>query len=386
MRELDRLREQLSAIPDKDNLRAEFAQAEARLNATHDEQIAAQRDQQPARRTWRFASAEDEWWHTQLVELDSELAWLDSMRATARAATTSDRAKLLWSEAITAIAQSPKYQGAKWPSGARLTPQSGLLPLGENPATGLWEFVHLQSGTEPTLGADGRVLRDKHGNLLMTPEAGMVLVLLPGGRVPKADSPSQKQPEWITSVELAPFFLSKYELTAEQWDRLSLRQGHSYTGGQALTPANIISWEDIALMWPRELGWCDFPSEMQWEFGCRAGTSSTWWTGEDTGRLRTAANLAGSVGPVGSRLANAFGLHDVHGGVWEWCGDTFDTDTPPRPGDGLREDGIEGSTYRSYRGGSWHNNAAQSASSFRNNAPPGRSMIDGLRPARRITP
>jgi formylglycine-generating enzyme required for sulfatase activity len=265
--------------------------------------------------------------------------------------------------------------------------------LGENPATGLWEFVHLQTGGEPQLDADGRVLRDAEGRLSLTPETGMVLVLLPGGRVPKADSKDQKQVGWIPNVELSPFFLSKYELTAEQWDRVSLRRGMHYTDGKSLTPANPISWDDISAMWSRELGWCDFPSDVQWEYGCRAGTATTWWTGNDAKSLVGAAHVdhddkpSEDIQPVNTLRANGFGLHDVHGNVWEWCGDTYIAEASPRIGDGLRDDGVDSSFSRVLRGGNWGGSPAYARSADRYDGSPGARYSDfGLRPSRRITP
>jgi len=367
----------------------------ARTRADFEVRIAAARQEaeSSARVTWRFERSEDEWWHAQLSALDAELAWLESMRVAADAANRSERAQRLWSEAIEGISRAPKYAGQRWPSGERLTPQAGLLPLGENPATELWEFVHLQSGVEPALRADGRVRRSPEGHLTLSPETGMVLVLLPGGRVPKADSEGQGQQDWITSLELAPFFMSKYELTAEQWDRLSLRRGYSYTDGKTMTPANLISWNDVSLMWRRELGWCDFPSEMQWEYGCRAGTTSTWWTGNDAKGLRGVANIEHErdqetdITSVGTLRANAYGLHEVHGNVWEWCGDTYGASAKPRVGDGLRDDGVDSSADRSNRGGGWSFSPGFAGSADRGFDSPGdRFWFFGLRPSRRITP
>jgi serine/threonine protein kinase/formylglycine-generating enzyme required for sulfatase activity len=347
------------------------------------------------RRMWRFRQSQVEWWHSLLVALESDLAWQAQMLEVATQAAWSETAKARWAEAIEGIAKSPEYAGQKWPSGERLTPQLGLLPLGENPATGLWEFVHLQTGTEPGLGADGRVLRDAEGRLTLTAETGMVLVLLPGGRVPKSTG-GDAQEAWIPEIDLAPFFLSKYELTHEQWDRVSLRKGYSYTDGKALTPANNISCDDITLMLQRELGWCGFPSVAQWEYGCRARTSSRWWTGNEAKELVGVANidhddtddtLSSDIERVGSLRANAFGLHDVHGNVWDWCGDTYDADAPPRDGDGLRDDGVDGSVFRVPRGGCWADPASRAWSAFHDGSSPMlRLLVLGVRPARRITP
>ena len=88
--------------------------------------------------------------------------------------------------------------------------------------------------------------------------------------------------------------------------------------------------------------------------------------------------------PVGKFRANSFGLHDVHGNLWEWCRDWHETYTiPARPGDGLR--GIKSSASRLFRGGSFYNEARKARSAFRYiNAPTNRSNYVGLRPSRAI--
>jgi serine/threonine protein kinase/formylglycine-generating enzyme required for sulfatase activity len=388
-REAELAQKRVEIAARKSSLEADIAAKKAELVR----RISALREICSERRTWRFSDSQLEWWHEQLTKLEAELLWLSQMNEIAAAAHVTERARSRWSEAIEGIARSPKYAGQRWPSGERLTPQTGLLPLGENPVTGLWEFVHLQTGVEPQLGADGRVLRDAEGRLSLTPETGMVMVLLPGGRVPRADSKDQEQEDWIPNVELSPFFLSKYELTADQWDRVSLRRGMHDTDGKSLTPANDISWDDISAMWSRELGWCGFPSETQWEYGCRAGTATTWWTGNDAKSLVGAANVSHdnktstNIQPVNTLRANGFGLHDVHGNVWEWCGDTYSADAVPRVGDGLRDDGVESSVNRVLRGGNGNNSPAGARSAYRFDYAPGLRYYDlGLRPSRRITP
>jgi formylglycine-generating enzyme required for sulfatase activity len=393
--ELAAWHQELAAWSLPSDLESRIASEQSAVQERYESQLAPLREESKQRRTWRFADSQLEWWHAQLMSLETELSWLSTMREAALASTESELAKARWSEAIDGIARSPKYAGQKWPSGDRLTPQAGLLPLGANPVTGLWEFVHLQTGGEPQLGLDGRVLRDAEGRLSLTPETGMVLVLLPGGRVPVADSkdPGKRQADWIPRVELSPFFLSKYELTAEQWDRVSTRRGRHYTDGKTMTPANYISWDHISALWARELGWCGFPSETQWEYGCRGGTATTWWTGNEASSLKGAGNVrfdnkSSDIVPVGTLRANGFGLHDVHGNVWEWCGDTYDATADPRTGDGLRDDGVDSSSIRVNRGGGFSNAAsnARSASRDLRHTPESRGNSLGLRPSRGITP
>ena len=395
--ELVAWRKELAAWASPADLESRIASEQAPVRARYESHLASLRAESKERRTWRFADSQQEWWHAQLAALDGELSWLATMREAAFASTESELAKARWSEAIEGIARSPKYAGQRWPSGDRLTPQAGLLPLGANPVTGLWEFVHLQTGVEPTLGADGRVLRDAEGRLTLTPETGMVLVLLPGGRVPVADNVDHRQADWIPRVDLSPFFLSKYELTVEQWDRVSIPRHRlavrPYTRGKTMTPMNNISWDDISALWPRELGWCGFPSETQWEYGCRGGTATTWWTGNDEDALKGAGNAiygrygSTSIAPVGALRANAFGLHDVHGNVWEVCGDTYRATADPRTGDGLRDDGVDGSSSRVRRGGGFADAASVARSADRSlTFPGGRDNYLGLRPSRGITP
>ena len=123
-----------------------------------------------------------------------------------------------------------------------------------------------------------------------------------------------------------------------------------------------------------ESGWeYRLPTEAQWEYACRAGT--------DDGRgvrrrlSRTQANFDGSepfngapagpylheTTPVGSYPPNAWGLHDMHGNVWEWCRDGFTA----RPGGGMDPLEAPTSPRRAYRGGCWHNSGSMCLSTER---------------------
>ncbi|MEW6744264.1 MAG: bifunctional serine/threonine-protein kinase/formylglycine-generating enzyme family protein [Planctomycetota bacterium] len=321
-----------------------------------------------------------------------------------------------WEEAITEIELGDVYGRDGKP--LMLSPQMGLVPLGDDPNSGLWEFWVVESGERPE--------RDPgSGELSMTPESGLVLVLLPGGcfqmgcqrsdaRAPCYD-PNALLSDELHTVELDPFFLSKYEMTQGQWLRImgsnpSLLPHEKPLREQPeslLLPVEQVSYTDCVECL-RRIG-LTLPTEAQWEYGARAGTPTAWWCGNTeasigeshAGNLHDqtsyAARAAGSWGPplpwtdghadtapVASFAANPFGLHDVIGNVLEWCRDwSADYRQPVSTGDGLREPEPEGRRLRIYRGGSFDFRAdvARSHVRDRNTADTANFNL-GLRPAR----
>jgi formylglycine-generating enzyme required for sulfatase activity/serine/threonine protein kinase len=396
------------------------------------------------RRTFEFEDAQDRWWHLQLAQLvdglkaftDEETGldsdgvseshgWgiakrVDFARTIEARSVSGEDASRRWSAAIDAIASSPKY------GGLALTPQFGLLPVGADPDSGLWEFWHLQSGDEPQRGADGK--------LALTGSMGIVLVLIPGGAFwmgAQKDDPAGRNYDPATNadtspvheVTLSPYFLSKYEMTQGQWEHVSgtnpstIRPGFYSTGWNragkdwsGLQPVEQVSWADCMETLER-LG-LSLPSEAQWEAGCRAGTSTPWWSGAERESLQGVANLGDSYAKshgfdflplweswlddgqsvhseVGTYRANAFGLHDTHGNVSEWCRDGYESEyygqSPER--DPLREATGAASAGRVVRGGSYSVPASLAHSAHRTGGTPEvRTGSLGLRPARGITP
>ena len=124
------------------------------------------------------------------------------------------------------------------------------------------------------------------------------------------------------------------------------------------------------------------PTEAEWEYSCRAGQASRYWFGDDPEGLKAVARFGATSGgtmPVGRYRANGFGLFDMHGNVWEWCADWYDSnyyakspmDDPPGPSDG---------SFRVIRGGSWDGGADYCRAASRLRYAPGSSYDDlGLR-------
>jgi formylglycine-generating enzyme required for sulfatase activity len=309
--------------------------------------------------------------------------------------STGEEARLLWDEAITEIALGDEYGELE------IEKQMGLLPLGPDPDSGLWEFWHVQSGEKPERDPDTDELK-------ITAETGIVLVLIPGGMFlmgaqkddpdkPNFDANAAENESPVHAVTLSPFFLSKYEMTQAQWQRVMgvnpshYLSSHHFVGAQGPRhPVEDVGWEECRKALNR-LGLV-LPTEAQWEYAARGGTDTPWWCGEQArtigekraGNLMdiyaiSAANHPGSTryeswndgaaihAPVGSYAANSFGLHDVIGNVSEWCRDCYG----------------ETDEHRIYRGGSFNHTAKRARSAYRAyRAHDSPNPILGLRPAR----
>jgi len=387
------------------------------------------------RQTYAFAPKDEaqSFLHDQLVDL---LVKFDRLEASERAvigqrlewarqidslSQSHPNAAVTWAEARNAIGVSEKYAGLTIE--LRAEDVLGLVPLGPNPKTGYFEFYHLRSAWDGK--SDPREIaiptHGKDGSIEVMDDTGIVFVLLPGGEVTLGsqdkdeDAPyydaQRYSDEDLHPVSLSPFFLARHELTQGQWSRLwsneeGLRQPSYYAAGDTVLgtkmtlahPVEQVDWSmSRGLLASHGLS---LPTEAQWEYGCRGGTTTARIT--PLAELQTVANVADATAkravpswqcetwtdghvihaPVGSFQANGFGLYDVHGNVWEWCLDAYSSYGSERVGDGLRPGG-DGSSDRVIRGGSFSNPAVLARSaSRRNSAPTIRANDLGLRPAR----
>ena len=195
------------------------------------------------------------------------------------------------------------------------------------------------------------------------------------------ESPAHKV--WVDS-----FLMDKYELIQEQYVKLVGTNPSSFRGPKR--PVDTITWTDAALycnLRSRAEGlqpcydeesetWeCSFqangyrlPTEAEWEYACRAGTSTKYSFGNDVRKLKAYAWFTGNsvkkTHPVGQKKPNRWGLYDMYGNVAEWCNDVYDINyykrNQPKNPRGPKEGDI-----KVLRGGGWQDSADSLRSSWR---------------------
>ena len=166
--------------------------------------------------------------------------------------------------------------------------------------------------------------------------------------------------------------------------------------GRGQRPVINVDWDDAQAYcrWLSEQTGKNYrlPSEAEWEYACRAGTTTPFYWGNtlNTRQANFDGNYSYFVGakgeyrdktvPVGEFEPNAFGLYQMHGNVWEWCEDVFHEyyqEGAPTDGSAWAEGG---GSLRVFRGGSWYNDNWSARSAFRNRLlPDNRSRIQGFR-------
>ena len=199
-----------------------------------------------------------------------------------------------------------------------------------------------------------------------------------------------------------PFAVGKYEVTFAEWDACVADGGcggdrpDDEGWGRGRRPVVNVSWDDAKayVRWlNRKTGkQYRLPSEAEWEYAARAGTTTRYNWGDDIGRNRANCDGCGSrwdrkqTAPAGSFPANVFGLHDVHGNVWEWVEDCRNVNYQGAPSDGSARMSGDCSS-RVLRGGSWFNEPRYLRSALRGRGRTGnRSYGLGFRVARTLAP
>jgi formylglycine-generating enzyme required for sulfatase activity len=220
----------------------------------------------------------------------------------------------------------------------------------------------IESITNRTVQTSAAKTEEPKTNKTMTVDLGggvkMEMVWIPAGEFDMGSNEfSGEKP--IHRVKLTKgFWMGKYEVTQEQWERVMGKNPANFKG--AKNPVDTVSWHDCPEFLKKlngivQEGGFRLPTEAEWEYACRAGTKTKFYSGDNDSDLVEAGwysgNSDGKTHPVGEKKPNVFGLHDMHGNVWEWCQDwygDYPSETVSDP------TGSSSGSYRVLRGGSWY--------------------------------
>jgi formylglycine-generating enzyme required for sulfatase activity len=240
----------------------------------------------------------------------------------------------------------------------------------------------------------------------LTSTAPMGFVSLTGGEFVMGSSDSEpghqpwEAPRHLAAVE--PFLIAETEVTEAQWRAVSEGGGASRTAGRDRQPRRCVMWCDAvrfanalsrleglaeayagtegcasggvsAVTWNSDADGFRLPTEAEWEFAARGGTTTRFWSGDEEDDLLRVGFVdcnAADRSPVGRRSANPFGLYDVHGNVWEWVWDPFAL---------YQDGGVQAPEIASFAdrrvargGGFWHGSIRGARSASRN------AMLEGV--------
>ena len=226
-----------------------------------------------------------------------------------------------------------------------------------------------------TPGADAKQLAPAFANRI-----GISFALIPAGRFLMGGDDSLKEKPMREVRFSYSFYLGKYPVTQAQWDAL-MEYNPSYFTGDNL-PVEQVSW-DGAKAFIAKLNEMDdgyeyrLPSEAEWEYACRAGTTGDYYSSVNAISWHH-ENSDQKTHEVGTKKANRFGLCDMSGNVFEWCEDARHENYEGAPTDGSSWMSGGDSSQRVARGGSWWSGASCSRSASREWLPPDEQVYGDL--------
>jgi len=199
-----------------------------------------------------------------------------------------------------------------------------------------------------------------------TNSIGMEFKLIPAGTFIMGDASGEddETPHEVTLTK--PFKMGVHEVTQAQYEQVMGVNPSKFKGADYPVqdyPVETVTWDD-AVEFCRRLSELPaekeagnvyrLPTEAEWEYACRAGTTTMYSFGDDESDLRNYAwylrYSGGGTHPVGGKKPNAWGVYDMHGNVWEWCQDWYG-DYPS--GSVTDPSGAKSGSDRVFRGGSW---------------------------------
>jgi len=223
-------------------------------------------------------------------------------------------------------------------------------------------------------------------------KTGAEMVLIPAGRFAMGSTDGRPDEAPVHEVHLDAFLMDRTEVTQEQYGKLVVANPSHFKGPDR--PAEQVSWAEAAMYcnlrsrdeglepcYDEQTARCNFqangyrlPSEAEWEYACRAGSEGPWCFGAEVRLLKQFAwygdNASKKTQPVAQKKPNAWGLHDMHGNVAEWCNDVYAADCYQKS-PGVNPQGPEDGEKYVLRGGAWNSRPEGCRSAARVGEDPG---------------
>ena len=220
--------------------------------------------------------------------------------------------------------------------------------------------------------------------------SGLEMVVVPGGWFEMGSERGEADESPVHKVWIASFLMDRHEVPQKEFAKHQLPDPSHFKDPNR--PLEQVNWTDATLYcndrsraeglepcYDEETWVCDFeangyrlPTEAEWEYACRAGSTTQYCFGNDARKLRTygwfSGNAGGKTHPVAQKKPNRWGLHDMHGNVAEWCNDLY-SESYYRESPEKMPKGPAAGQERVIRGGAWKSSAASCRSAYRASDP-----------------
>jgi formylglycine-generating enzyme required for sulfatase activity len=250
------------------------------------------------------------------------------------------------------------------------TPCAMQVPSGFHASANAVPELHTNTGWAKNIVHDG---------------TGIEMVFIPAGEFRMGSNSGDDDEKPVHKVVISrPFYLGKFQVTQDEWRNITGTNPSKFKGKKR-NPVECLTWNDcqdfLQRISDRASGTVfTLPTEAQWEYACRAGSTTNYSFGDSKSSLTDyawyRANSGHTTHPVGDKRPNPWGLFDMHGNVWEWCQDWWYAKY--RSGEAIDPQGPSSGIARVLRGGAWNGFKSYCRSSFREGYDPDDTFGSGV--------